>query len=152
MILGELSRAQIYIWWGQNATCPQITHLSFSPIPCHFQCENLPTCPGKNIPRDLVVTWNFLNLNEFWEFVKMCETSPKVNSGKFLKARVSQRCRHPDTGHTWQKRQSYKICGKFKINPRDIDPWCWNKQQTQTRDKPQQGRSKPTGRANRNEQ
>ena len=35
----------------------------------------------------------------------MCETSPKVNSGKFLKALVSQ---HTDTGHTWQKRQLTK--------------------------------------------
>ena len=94
-----------------EATCPKLYILS---SPCHFQCENLPTCPdvqlpldsrgGKNIPRDLV-TRNFLNLNEFWEFVKMCETSPKVNNGKFLKALVSQ---HTDTGHTWQKRQLTK--------------------------------------------
>ena len=78
--------------------CPLSCHFQhFVPPSCHFQCENLPLVrlllQLENIPRDLV-TWNFLNLNEFWEFVKMCETSPKVNSGKFLKALVS-----PQPGH-----------------------------------------------------
>ena len=101
-----------------EATCPKLYILS---SPCHFQCENLPTCPdvqlpldsrgGKNIPRDLV-TRNFLNLNEFWEFVKMCETSPKVNNGKFLKALVSPVA---DTGHTWQKQNLWEIKYKVKV-------------------------------------
>ena len=64
---------------------------------CHFQPLDLSpsfsTSGRKNIPRDLV-TRNFLNLNEFWEFVKMCETSPKVNRGKFLKALVSHHLGH----------------------------------------------------------
>lgn len=74
---------------------------------CHFQPLDLSpsfsTSGGKNIPRDLV-TRNFLNLNEFWEFVKMCETSPKVNIGKFLRVLVSPH-RHwtLEPEHTWQK-------------------------------------------------
>ena len=125
-----------------EATCPKLYILS---SPCHFQCENLPTCPdvqlpldsrgGKNIPRDLV-TRNFLNLNEFWEFVKMCETSPKVNNGKFLKALVSPVA---DTGHTWQKQNLWEIKNKLEVQ------WCWK---TNKR-KHQQGPSKQTLRANR---
>ena len=61
--------------------------------PSHLSNTSSNLGSGKNIPRDLV-TWNFLNLNESWEFVKMCETSPKVNRGKFLKALVSHHNGH----------------------------------------------------------